>query len=253
MNKMELYNKAILITGSANGLGRELALMLDQLGCSLFLVDRDAQSLALLSRKLTCKHQTIACDLDDLHARKSLVQGLKTYPKIDILINCAGIGSHSQLSQLTVDEIEGVLQVNTLAPLELIAALSPLELVVNIGSVAGEVPLWSASLYSASKASLHAFTRAVQLEGVRTLLVILGPLRGTDFVRSIMNPRTGQPKWYRDLDLDVKVAAKEIIRGMRSEKDQIILPGWYRIVFMIADLFLPLMKYFGRKFGSRQA
>lgn len=248
---MELHNKKVLITGAARGLGRELAILLNHEDCLLFLIDRDVKGLSLLAQELTCERLIIPCDLSDLHQRKKLIQIIKEQSEIDILINCAGIGSHSLLHQLSVDEIERVLQVNSLAPLELIAGLAPLELIVNIGSAAGEMSLPSMSLYSAGKASVHAFTRSIQLEGARTLLVILGPLRGTDFVQSIEHPRTGQPKWYRGLDLDVKVAAKEIIRAMKRGKDQIVLPRWYRIVFIVTDLLLPLMKTFGRKFGLR--
>jgi short-subunit dehydrogenase len=139
------------------------------------------------------------------------------------------------------------MQVNTLAPLELIAGLSPLELIVNIGSVAGEMNLPSMSLYAASKTSAHAFTRSIQLEGARTLLVILGPLRGTDFVRSISHPRTGQPNWYRQLDLPVETATRLIVRAMQRGKSQLVAPWWYSIIFMLARIFSPLIRAFGKK------
>jgi short-subunit dehydrogenase len=244
---MELRNKTILITGAARGLGRELALHLAALGCSLFLIDRDTESLSALASELTISPKLFPCDLSDLHERKNLIQSVKSQTQIDILINCAGIGSHSQLSQLTVDEIERVMQVNTLAPLELIAGLSPLELIVNIGSVAGEMNLPSMSLYAASKTSAHAFTRSIQLEGARTLLVILGPLRGTDFVRSISHPRTGQPNWYRQLDLPVETATRLIVRAMQRGKSQLVAPWWYSIIFMLARIFSPLIRAFGKK------
>ena len=151
------------------------------------------------------------------------------------------------MNQLTVDEIERVMQVNTLAPLELIAGLSPLELIVNIGSVAGEMNLPSMSLYAASKTSVHAFTRSIQLEGARTLLVILGPLRGTDFAQSIAHPRTGQPNWYRRLDLPVETAARLIVQAMQRGQSQLVAPWWYRIVFLLARIFSPLIRMFSKK------
>lgn len=240
---MNLQHKRVLITGAARGLGRELANILDREGCSLVLIDRD---LAVIPGS-----QSYVCDLSDLSQRKKIIEEMRANTKIDILINCAGIGSHSLLSQLTVDEIERVMQVNTLAPLELIAGLSPLELIVNIGSVAGEMNLPSMSLYTASKTAVHAFTRSVQLEGARVLLVILGPLRGTDFVHSIEHPRTGQPNWYRRLDLDAKVAAGKIVQAMKKEKGQLVLPFWYRIVFIIAALFSPLLKASGSRSNNR--
>ncbi len=237
---MKLCNKRILITGAARGLGHEIAMLLEKEGTLLILVDRDAISFP--------NAKTHLCDLSDLDQRKTLIEDLRA-EKIDILINCAGIGSHSQLSQLTVDEIERVIQVNTLAPLELIAGLSPLELVVNIGSVAGEMNLPSMGLYGASKSAVHAFSHSIQLEGTKTLLVILGPLRGTDFAQSIAHPRTGQPNWYRQLDLPVETAARLIVRAMKLGQSQLVAPWWYRIVFVLARMFVPLLKMFDKKYS----
>jgi short-subunit dehydrogenase len=247
---MKINDKTIMITGAVHGLGRELTLCLDKQGCSLILVDLDGQGLSLLIGDLAHRHQFIVCNLAEMNERNKLIQSIKEIANIEILINCAGIGSHSQLTQLTMGEIEKVLQVNTLAPLELIVGLSPLDLVVNIGSVAGEMSLPSMGLYAASKASLHAFTRAIQLEGIRALLVILGPMKGTDFFQSIEHPHTGQPKWYRDLDLDVKVAANKIIRAIQKDQNQIVIPCWYHVVFFFARLLMPVIKVFGRRFGT---
>jgi short-subunit dehydrogenase len=233
---MDLQGKHILITGAARGLGRELAALLEKEGCALTLVDREPFSFS--------SARILACDLAVFSQRKRL---LGEVGKIDILINCAGIGSHSQLKQLTVDEVERVMQVNALAPLELIAGLSPLDLVVNIGSVAGEMNLPSMSLYAAGKSALHAFSRSIQLEGAKTLLVILGPLRGTDFAQSIAHPRTGQPGWYRRLDLPVETAARLIVAAMKRERSQLVAPGWYRLVIPLAKALNPLVGIFAKQ------
>jgi hypothetical protein len=45
-------------------------------------------------------------------------------------------------------------------------------------------------------------------------------MRGTDFVQFIKNPHLGQPKWYRDLD--VTIAAKEIIRIISHKESDCI-------------------------------
>jgi short-subunit dehydrogenase len=236
---MELKGKTILITGAARGLGQELANLLEKEDCSLILVDRD--TIPFLHA------QTFTCDLSDLSQRRALIEELRASQKVDILINCAGIGSHSRLNQLTIDEIERVMQVNTLVPLELIASLSPLELIVNIGSVSGEMDLPSMSLYAASKSSVHAFTRSIQLEGERTLLAILGPLCGTDFAQSIAHPHTGQPDWYRRLDLPVETAARLIVRAMKRGQKQLVAPWWYQVIFVLARIFSPLIGVFGKK------
>lgn len=258
---MNLTNKTILLTGAANGLGRALSLLLDGLGGLLVLVDRDAPGLASLQSELTRPSRAIPCDLADFAERKKLIEQLTgsstatfmlppemqdescgTNTKVDILINCAGIGSHSTLAQMSVDEVERVMQVNALAPLELIAGLAPLELVVNIGSVAGEMRLPSIALYAAGKSAQHAFTRCIALEGTRTLLVVLGPLGGTGFAGSIANPRVGQPEWYRRLDLPVQRAARLIVEAMKRGRKELVAPGWYRLVFVGARAFAPLIR-----------
>jgi short-subunit dehydrogenase len=100
------------------------------------------------------------------------------------------------------------------------------------------------SLYGASKSALHAFTRSIRLEGAKTLLVILGPLRGTDFVQSIAHPRAGQPNWYRRLDLPAAAAARLIVKAMKRGRSQQVAPGWYRVVIPLARILRPLIGFF---------
>jgi short-subunit dehydrogenase len=208
--------KSVLLTGAAHGLGRELALLLDR-----------------ESRALTC-------DLSQPEARRELIAAAQG--SVQILINCAGVGSHSAFAQMTVDEVTRVMQVNALAPLELAAGLQPLEALVNIGSVAGEMNLPSMGLYAAGKSALHAFTRAA-LEGTRSLLVILGPMRGEHFVQSIAHPRTGQPAWYRNLDISPADTEHRIVHALKQGRAELIHPGWYRVVFVLARGFAPLIKF----------
>jgi len=244
---MNLENKTILLTGAAHGLGRELVHLFDQEGCSLYLVDYDALGLDSVKAALINPSVTILCDLGSSAERRKLIADLtSSLGHLDILINCAGIGSHSQLSQMTIDEAEHLIQVNTLAPLELVTGLRHLMpgdgLIVSIGSVAGEMRLPSIGLYAASKAALHAFTESIGLESARTLLVILGPMRGTDFVRSIVHPRTGQPGWYRQLDVPVETAARHIVQAVKRGRKRLVLPGWYPVIFFLSRLFSPVIK-----------
>ncbi len=253
---MNLHHKTILITGAAHGLGRELAHLLDREACSLYLVDRDAPGLDSVKAALTSPAVTFSCDLAEPAQRRQLMADLTARQhRLDILVNCAGVGSHSRLAQMTVGEVERVMQVNALAPLELTAGLRPLlpadGLVVNIGSVAGELRLPSIGLYAASKAALHAFSESMALEGVRTLLVVLGALRGTDFVHSIAHPQTGQPGWYRRLDVPVETASRHIVRAMKRGQKRLVLPRWYPVVFFLARLLspvIPLLSFSGGRY-----
>jgi hypothetical protein len=72
-------------------------------------------------------------------------------------------------------------------------------------------------------------------------------LHGTDFVQSIAHPRTGQPNWYRRLDLPVETAASFIVQAMQRGKRQLIAPWWYQIIFILARIFSPLIRIFSKK------
>lgn len=244
---MNLAGKSVLLTGAAHGLGRELALLLDHESCSLTLVDRDAPALSALQSELTHPACTLTCDLSQPEKRCELIAVMKG--SVQILINCAGVGSHSTLAQMTAAEVTRVMQINALAPLELAAGLQPLEALVNIGSVAGEMDLPTMGLYAAGKSALHAFTRAAALEGTRSLLVILGPMRSEHFVQSIAHPRTGQPNWYRNLDISPANTAQRIVQALKKGRAELVHPGWYRVVFVLARWFVPLVKLVGRRFS----
>jgi len=255
---MNLYGKTVLLTGASKGLGRSLATQLDAKGCRLLLVARDTARLDSLQKELhTPGSRQLPCDLGDGHSRARLVEQIfEAETRIDLVIHCAGIGSHSKVSQLTAAEIQMVLAVNTIAPLELTAELLPLlpsgepAGIVTIGSVAGELTLPGMSLYSASKAALHTFSRSAGIEmaneGHFSLLVILGALRDTHFGESIRNPANKQPGLYRRLDVYPERAAAQIIKAVEQQHSLCVIPGWYRLLLGFNRVFFPLAQLAAR-------
>lgn len=249
---MNLSGKTILLTGASKGLGRTLAIQLDAKGCRLLLVARDTAKLDGLQQELHVPgSRQYTCDLSDRGNRARLIeQILHTETRIDILIHCAGIGSHSKLNQLTSEEIRLIMEVNTIAPLELTAELLPLlpcgepAGIVNIGSLAGELTMPGMSLYSASKAALHTFSRAVLLELANeehfSLLVIMGALRNTHFSESIRHPASKQPGLYRRLDMYPEKAAARIILAIERQHSYLVIPSWYRIFLSLNKILFPL-------------
>ncbi|MBK8986587.1 MAG: SDR family NAD(P)-dependent oxidoreductase [Chloroflexi bacterium] len=249
---MNLYGKTVLLTGASKGLGRVLASQLDAKGGRLLLVARDTARLDSLQQTLqTSGSRLFPCDLGDGNGRSRLVEQIfATETRIDLMIHCAGIGSHSKLNQLSPEEIRPLLAVNTIAPLELTAALLPLlpsnqpAGIVTIGSVAGELTLPGMSLYSASKAALHSFSRAAGMELVHqghfSLLVVLGALRDTQFGESIRHPANKQPGLYRRLDVYPAQAAAQIIKAVEQQRSLLVIPGWQRILLAFNRVLFPL-------------
>ena len=259
---MKLEGKTALLTGASKGLGRDLAVKLDARKCRLLLVARDRELLENLQQNLSTPGSTFyPCDLADPEGRDQLVkQLLSSESRLDLIIHNAGIGSHSRLAQLTIEEVRLVLALNTLAPLELTAGLQTLMPpddkagLVFIGSVAGEVAIPGMSLYSVSKHALHAFgrTTAIELSGRDrfTLLVVLGALQGTQFADAIRHPQKNQPGWYRRLDVDSEVAARRIVQAIEEERSHLVIPGWYAPLLAFARFFAPLATLLYRRLYS---
>jgi short-subunit dehydrogenase len=103
---------------------------------------------------------------------------------VDLLVNCAGFGTQGRFATLPADVEDRQVRLNVLAVVRLTRAALPGMVerghgaVVNVSSVAGHqpIPLWAT--YSASKAFVTTFSRAVAAElrgtGVRVLTVLPG-------------------------------------------------------------------------------
>ena len=152
----------ILITGASSGIGLEIANLLSKEGNDLFLTGR---------RKLD-KVNYYACDLIDIFSIENLYNKAKEYfnSDIDILINCAGQYIYKQIEKMEFDEISYLIDLNFKSAYVIANLIIP-EMkknkwgrIINIGSISGVVGEANASLYSATKAALGGFTKALALE-----------------------------------------------------------------------------------------
>lgn len=110
--------KVCVITGTTSGVGREAALRLAKAGAKIVMMVRNADKAETLSAELRVlsSHTSdyFIADFSDLsQVRKATLEILAKYPRIDVLINNAGI--HVTTKQLTIDGFEAAFAVNHLA------------------------------------------------------------------------------------------------------------------------------------------
>lgn len=110
--------KICVITGTTSGVGREAALRLAKAGAKIVMMVRNAAKAETMSTELSAlssiKPDYYIADFSDLNqVRKATLEILANYPRIDVLINNAGI--HVTTRQLTVDGFEAAFAVNHLA------------------------------------------------------------------------------------------------------------------------------------------
>ena len=114
-----VYGRTVLITGSANGLGRLLAQEFARRGAQLVLIDVDMERNKLLAEELCSKGRSAHayyCDLSRKTDLYSVVAQIKRdIGHVDILINNAATLSGKPVLQCSDNAIEKVFEVNTMA------------------------------------------------------------------------------------------------------------------------------------------
>lgn len=162
-----------LVTGASSGIGAVYARRLAARGHDLVLVARRADRLAALAEDLTGKHgiavRVVAADLT-AEADLAGVENLLRTDKIDLLINNAGNGPIASTADLSDADAATTLALNVTALMRLTRAALPgmrsrgQGAIVNVGSVMAFHAMPMTSLYSATKAFVLTYSRAIQQE-----------------------------------------------------------------------------------------
>ena len=183
-----------VITGASSGLGRAYALALNQMRPEIdeyWLIARRADRLIALAKELPGKKTRIlALDLtkgEDMCALKEALQGEK--PDVSYLINSSGIGQLGNFSDIACELSATTVNLNCTALTEVTAIVLPYmktgTSIINVSSIAAFLPTARMSVYSATKAYVLAFSRALRCElkarGIHVLAVCPGPM-DTEFL-----------------------------------------------------------------------
>jgi NAD(P)-dependent dehydrogenase (short-subunit alcohol dehydrogenase family) len=162
---------------------------------------------------------------------------LERHPKIDLLVNNAGVGARSDFLDADPRVIEEVVRVNYLGSVWALRAfvpgLEPGAHVVNVVSVAGAVAIGP---YSASKHAQLAFSRSVAIElarrGVKVHTVLPGFVETPGFPQ---RERFG--RLLGRLVVDPPFVATRILDAVEKDKREIVVPRWYRPGTWLQSLF----------------
>jgi NAD(P)-dependent dehydrogenase (short-subunit alcohol dehydrogenase family) len=193
-----LAGKVALITGGGRGIGAAVALAYAREGADLILASRTDGELidvANTARELGATVHAVSADVSAADQVDRLVRSaLKTFGRIDVLVNNAGAG-HADLPtwQLDPAEWDRIIAVNLRGPYLMARAILPHLLdrrqgsVINVSSICGTVAYANYAAYTASKFGLEGLTRVLAEEtrrsGVRVNAVDPGLVatRMTDF------------------------------------------------------------------------
>lgn len=167
-NPFTLKGKTILVTGGSSGIGRQIAIDCSKAGASVIIVGRNEAKLNVTLSEMTGdSHLVIKGDLTKADDIQHIVSQL---PKLNGVVHCAGIGHRKMCKQVTVEDVDSVMNINFKAPVLLQSSLlenkriSQASSIVFIASRAAESPSIGNAIYSASKGAIISYSKCLSLE-----------------------------------------------------------------------------------------
>ena len=176
MSNNILKNKNCLITGATGGIGKEIAKELASNSCNLFLTSTNKTKLSKLKNDIKKINKNIRIEYSalDLTIEKNITTLIssinKKFPKIDIVINSAGIFMIKSIEKSTIADFEKSIDLNVKLPFILSKEFSKNMIkkkwgrIVMIGSSSSYSGFEKGSVYCATKHSLLGLTRALNIE-----------------------------------------------------------------------------------------
>ncbi|MBI5288578.1 MAG: SDR family NAD(P)-dependent oxidoreductase [Chloroflexi bacterium] len=246
-----------IVTGASRGIGPYIARTLAREGVNLVLAARDAAKLEetrVACEALGVRAISVATDVTLDSDRRRLVEAALRSGQIDILVNNAGVEYPGTLTELTFDEVDGILETNLRAPVHLSKLVVPGMLerkrgaIVHVSSMAGKGGAPYNSIYSTTKFGLQGLVESMQFEldgtGVHMATVCPG------FVSEAgmwMNRGGKAPRMMREVS--PQKVADGVLKAIRGAREVLVVSGPIRPLLALNQLFPGLQKPIIKRMG----
>ena len=175
-NLNRFRGKAALVTGAGSGIGRAIALRFAEEGCDVAVCDineKNVNETARMIQDMRRKALACVCDVGKEKEIDSMVEHLlKTFNKIDILVNCAGTGdTNIYFEDLDAELWDRIYSVNVKGPFFLSKKIAKDMIekkikgrLINIASTEGKTNRAGSIAYSSSKHALIGLTQGLAIQ-----------------------------------------------------------------------------------------
>ena len=252
-------NRTAVVTGAASGIGEQIAHGLARRGTTLVLLDRDAERLRAVASEVRFLNPgvevgTIIVDLADAPELELVAEGIRaTHPRVDLLVNNAGVALAGLFEQTSLAEFEWLVDINLRAPIRLTHHLLPVLMaapnahVVNVSSIFGIIAPPGQTAYSTSKFGLRGFSEALRSElrphGIGVTTVHPGGIR-TAIARNARaasgvqeaDVQAGRDAFDRMLRIPPERAAELVLRAVERRKGRLLIGASARIPDLAARI-----------------
>ena len=236
---MKLNGKKYWIIGASEGLGRELAIQLSNLGVELVVSARNKVRLDELS--LRTKAEVISLDVLDIN---SVRKAFKAVGKIDGIVYAAGDYTPLNSTSWNIDEVDKMIAINFTGAARVLGLVVPKFIaqnyghVVMIGSLSGFRGLPNAIGYGASKAGMMHLAENIKADLYKSNIKV--QLINPGFIKTRL---TEKNNFKMPFIMSAEDADKHVIRAMRRNRFQTNFPVMFSLIFRMTN-FLPAFLYF---------
>lgn len=227
-----MKNGFAVITGASSGLGRAFAFELAKRKTNLVLIALPGEGLDMLAKELQrtgVRAEYFETDLTRHENILAVSEWVNTHFEVFMLINNAGMGGTRRFLDADMDYLNNIIQLNVMSTSLLTRALLPNLLgqdqsyILNVSSMAAFSPMGYKTVYPASKAFVHHFTRGLyqELKDTRVFVSVVNP--GPMKTNKDVTDRINRQGWMGKLGLLTPEEVAEISVRQLFKKDTVIM------------------------------
>lgn len=236
---LQFEGRQVWVTGAGQGIGYQVAMMFRQLGARVVGLDRQFEPEVGSRDGKRYPFKTVLLDIADRDQVAQVCrQLLLEMPRIDVLVNAAGVLRLGKLDALSVDDWKASFDINVGGVFYLLRELMPQFKaqrrgnIVSVASNAAHVPRMNMGAYCASKSALVSLSHCAALElaeyGVRCNLVSPGST-DTPMLRAMLASEAGMRRTIEGLPEQYKL-------GIPLKKIATAKEVANAVVFLASDL-----------------
>lgn len=232
-------DQVVVITGASSGIGRELALQLAAEGARLALASRNARALEQVARECSARSGqaiAVAADVSEPLACRNLIDTtVRTYGRLDMLLNNAGISMYARFADIRDPlMLDRIMRVNFHSAVNCTSHALPYLAqthgrIVAVSSLSGKIVSPGASGYAASKFALRGFFDSLRVElrceKVSVTVAYPGFVRTEIFQRFLDAEGNHGPDWSVHIPrwamMPVQRCARRVLEAARRRRREV--------------------------------
>ncbi len=237
-------NKIIAITGAGDGLGRALARRLASDGDTIVLLGRTFSKIEAVAAELGEGHMAVECNIADptsVEAAFALIAA--RHPKLDVLINNAGVFEPFTLADLNPEQVKNLADINLCGPIYVAHAALPLLRdgghIINVTSESVQLKMPMLWMYAGTKTAIEFISemwmRELQPEGIRVTIARCGQMMD--------ETKTGT-SWPQEVAMQFHMENAKVGLNMRERgisHYNSVTDGFRALLDLPPDLHMPMI------------